>query len=901
MKISRSAHRTRGKIATLIAVFALAFQPMHGLVANALSSPIKISSVTQLCDAIKNQADGQTWSIAPGQYGIGPSSCTDIPVVGGNTNKYMPLTANNLTISGVGNPTIYGSGYTPNGDGGFDGDFIAVTGDNVTIKNLTVMTKIYPNKAIEVRGANSTIENVHVRPNTLSTGDIDPNYYPEWSALWAGSIYYHNAAGNHSLKNSTVTNGGVSLYSANASFNLEGLKLINRTNNDFLNSYRVYKPHASTVITGVPTYVYEVSHSLNNIQSAIKSIGDPGTIDGNETIKLISDLWVDKQITINKPNVTIDGQKAAGGQYTIFGNFDKTDNANNSILGIQANGVRLNQLNINGQNRQLHGVNVYEATGVVLNDVSLRNNAHSGMIVGKDAGVTVDNITTSGNGWYGINIDKKDGTSSTLTVTGVSTHDEDSTAHIYIDDRTATGNIVNDPNKQYVRYWKNAGYQYLLDRSAPTVTSTIASENPTEFSVHATDDQRLIRIDYSIWNKDGTVQIGVWEQNIDGHVKDFNKTLTEYRVGTAGEYKPLTELPDGEYQLNVIVGDVRGKSTNATVAYFKVGDFAVPTVPTMSFIATPSNENIDNNGSTKDEKFKFNLSSSSDVARYQLKYWNDIARSSFKQSKPWNPTSLIGYQGGQGVNVYVDKFSQGEGKHYFSFSACNAAGNCSDYSEPFVVTYSTTTPITPDPTDPVSPVEPDPTNPVSPVNPNPSNPSTPSNGTDSGQGTNNSSEEVTTPTVINPRAITPLAQTFTPQNITQSADTATTDEVATTDSDTNNVASARTQSAETNEDGEVLAAEDNKQAWSLVNLLLTIGIVLASLVALSGLGRKENRRAAVRILSLVPAAGALVLLFAAENFTAPMGWVNTWSWLMAAIALAQIIILSMTRKSSDVE
>ena len=115
---------------------------MHGLVANALSSPIKISSVTQLCDAIKNQADGQTWSSAPGQYGIGPSSCTDIPVVGGNTNKYMPLTANNLTISGVGNPTIYGSGYTPNGDGGFDGDFIAVTGDNVTIKNLTVMTKI---------------------------------------------------------------------------------------------------------------------------------------------------------------------------------------------------------------------------------------------------------------------------------------------------------------------------------------------------------------------------------------------------------------------------------------------------------------------------------------------------------------------------------------------------------------------------------------------------------------------------------------------------------------------------------------------------------------------------------------------------------------------------------------
>lgn len=169
----------------------------------------------------------------------------------------------------------------------------------------------------------------------------------------------------------------------------------------------------------------------------------------------------------------------------------------------------------------------------------------------------------------------------------------------------------------------------------------------------------------------------------------------------------------------------------------------------------------------------------------------------------------------------------------------------------------------------------------------------------SSAGRTNTSNPVVTQSTTN--TATPLLNNANAATFAPITGAVTTDGTNTTNSDEGDVAAAATQSAETNEDGEVLAAENNKQAWSLVNLLLTIGIVLASLVALSGLGRKENRRATVRILSLVPAAGALVLLFAAENFTAPMGWVNTWSWLMAAIALAQIIILSMTRKSSDVE
>ncbi|OYX36213.1 hypothetical protein B7Z00_04885, partial [Candidatus Saccharibacteria bacterium 32-50-10] len=555
---------------------------MYGLVANA-SAPIAITNSAELCSAIKNQADGQVWQLAPGAYPIGPSNCTGIPVVDGNTNLYLPITADNLTITGIGNPTVYGSGFTTNGDGGFGGDFIAITGDNVTIKNLTVMTKVYPNKVIEVRGSNSIIENVSIKPNTLGAADIDPSYYPAWSAEFAGSIYYHQAGGMHTLTNVSILNGGISLRSAGATFNLNNVHLTYSTNSASLNTYRVYSPSGAT-INGLPTYTYQVSHALNNIDSVIAAIADPATVQGTENIKLVSDIYLNKQLTINKPNVTIDGKKAAGGNYTIFGNFDKTDFSNNSLLGVQANGTKIKNLNVNGQNRQLHGVNVYEATGVELTDVALSNNAHAGMIVGKDANVTVNNITTKNNGWYGINVDKKAGTSATLVVNGTSAHEEGSKPHIFIDNREHANNNVVDTNAQYARFWLGAGYSYLQDTTAPTVAIDVDTFNPTSFKTTASDDQRLTRIDYSIWKDNNTSQIGVWGQNIDfDNQYSFEKTQDTYCDRTSGScvFKPFANLPEGEYTLRATAGDVMGKSTDAANATFIV-DRTAPSTPSIT-------------------------------------------------------------------------------------------------------------------------------------------------------------------------------------------------------------------------------------------------------------------------------------------------------------------------------
>lgn len=122
-------------------------------------------------------------------------------------------------------------------------------------------------------------------------------------------------------------------------------------------------------------------------------------------------------------------------------------------------------------------------------------------------------------------------------------------------------------------------------------------------------------------------------------------------------------------------------------------DNSTPSVPTMVYNEEPSGDPVANGGLTNSQNFVFNLSSASDTTRYQLKYWNDIPGSPFKVGTPWNPSDLAGYSSALGV--YHDNFTQGPGVHYFSFSACDGAGNCSAYGAPFVVTFDSVAPGVP--------------------------------------------------------------------------------------------------------------------------------------------------------------------------------------------------------------
>ena len=146
---------------------------------------------------------------------------------------------------------------------------------------------------------------------------------------------------------------------------------------------------------------------------------------------------------------------------------------------------------------------------------------------------------------------------------------------------------------------------------------------------------------------------------------------------------------NGSYCLNAIAEDVATNHSNPILHTKVTIDNVVPGVPSATIKA--NNINVPNEGYTNSKTFTFNISSSADATRYRLKYWNDIPGSPFKENTPWNPSDLSGYSSSLGV--YNDQFTQGEGTHYFAFSACDAAGNCSAYSAPFVVTYDKTAPV----------------------------------------------------------------------------------------------------------------------------------------------------------------------------------------------------------------
>jgi hypothetical protein len=166
------------------------------------------------------------------------------------------------------------------------------------------------------------------------------------------------------------------------------------------------------------------------------------TVDGT--------LWsLQNDCTTEAPINIPAGTTVEGNSHTISGNyvFGSNGAGTNTVIGVVgADGVTINNLTVDGTaGTGLHGINVYDSTGVVLNNVTIMNNDKSGLGVNSSS-VTVTNLTTSGNGWHGVNVDQKTADPSSLTIKGVSSHNEP--LQVYVDDTTKLVSVV-DTNNQY--------------------------------------------------------------------------------------------------------------------------------------------------------------------------------------------------------------------------------------------------------------------------------------------------------------------------------------------------------------------------------------------------------------------------------------------------------------------
>ena len=176
----------------------------------------------------------------------------------------------------------------------------------------------------------------------------------------------------------------------------------------------------------------------------------------------------------------------------------------------------------------------------------------------------------------------------------------------------------------------------------------------------------------------GALNSGVWNNKLHGAPDRNNLTISEIHSYGA----------NGTWYWQVRARDTAGNWSNWTSPWKLTIDMVAPQVLGITYNEVPSNDQKISGDTTYLQDFKFTLTSSSDTTRYQLKYWNDIVGSPFKVGSPWNPgnDSWDGHM--TSLGDYLDLFTQGYGVHYFSFSACDAAGNCSAFSTPFEITYT---------------------------------------------------------------------------------------------------------------------------------------------------------------------------------------------------------------------
>ena len=112
-------------------------------------------------------------------------------------------------------------------------------------------------------------------------------------------------------------------------------------------------------------------------------------------------------------------------------------------------------------------------------------------------------------------------------------------------------------------------------------------------------------------------------------------------------------------------------------------------------------------------------------------------------------------------------------------------------------------------------------------------------------------------------------------------------------------------------------------AWALVNLILSILTVLASLLLLVGyFGKKEEeaedengnaildaegnnvmndikKRGGWRLASLVPAILSVIAFLLTENMRNPMILVDRWTLLMVIIAVVQVLVMLLSKKKTE--
>lgn len=193
------------------------------------------------------------------------------------------------------------------------------------------------------------------------------------------------------------------------------------------------------------------------LQDAVDAVADGGTVTLNGDVTTSSEVTVTRAVTLN------------GNGHTLSPNFTKSSSDNNAAIGvIGVSGVTIHNLTIDGTSgTTLHGVNLYEASNAQLNSLTIHDNDRYGVVV-NSSDATIDSITTSGNGWGGINVDMVTMAAS-VTMTGTNSHDEFNALFVEGSGASMTDSTTSS---QYYEYPAGSGVYHTKTSDLGSVVNT---------------------------------------------------------------------------------------------------------------------------------------------------------------------------------------------------------------------------------------------------------------------------------------------------------------------------------------------------------------------------------------------------------------------------------------------
>ena len=277
---------------------------------------------------------------------------------------------------------------------------------------------------------------------------------------------------------------------------------------------------------------------------AAATVEDTVTVYG--TNKLSSQLVINKKIKLvgADSNALIESTE----DYKIY--TDEKDKPKNNLITVQADGVKISNLSVRHNKKLGFGIHVYGVKDVNLSNVTATDCGKGGLLVNSST-VTADRLTTSGNAWYGVDVDEKV-TSKTSTFTLTNSDESISEpVQVYAEKGTVNWNGSHTYNEMVESIKKGTIYSKRIEEkfTKGAVVKPANKDNTQLVGDYYEDVKKAIEVgsgktveiygEYTI-PASTTVEI---KGTVTGTIKGTNNT-SKLTVGDNGTYG---ELAKGTY------------------------------------------------------------------------------------------------------------------------------------------------------------------------------------------------------------------------------------------------------------------------------------------------------------------------------------------------------------------